>query len=178
MSPHPVTSRLLQDGSSVFLNLHGSSGVSPRARSQNFSPPPPPQSHRGSAANLHFDSLAEDPPTFCPPSGGSLRAAQAPRVSPPLHTSQSLQGGGGGVSEAFAVGPTAQGITSAPLTSCPQGPSQRPRWARLLYGRRQRWQPLGRGFERPSWRRWQGHRNSEYRTVTAGLQARPPAFEL
>lgn len=61
VSPHPVTSRLLQDGSSVFLNLHGSSGVSPRARSQNFSPPPPPQSHRGSAANLHFDSLAENP---------------------------------------------------------------------------------------------------------------------
>lgn len=126
----------------------------------------------------HSRGILAASPTFCPPSGGSLRAAQAPRVSPPLHTSQSLQGGGGGVSEAFAVGPIAQGITSAPLTSCPQGPARRPRWARLLYGRRQRWQPLGRGFERPSWRRWQGHRNSEYRTVTAGLQARPPAFEL
>lgn len=44
----------------------------------------------------HSRRILAASPTFCPPSGGSLRAAQAPRVSPPLHTSQSLQGGGGG----------------------------------------------------------------------------------
>lgn len=42
------------------------------------------------------------------------------------------------------------GVTSAALTSYPQGPGRRPRRARLLFERRQRWQQLGRGFARPS----------------------------
>lgn len=118
------------------------------------------------------------PSSFGRPSQGGPSSRRA-LLSPYLPA----QGGGGGP-EVRGLDPKAQGVlgtasvTSIPLTSCPRGPGQRPRWARLLCGRRRRWRRLGRGSGKPSGRRGQGDRNSESTTATAGLGARPPAFEL
>lgn len=68
-------------------------------------------------------------------------------------------------------------VTSAPLTSCPQGPGRRPRRVLLLFERRQRWLQLGRGSARPSQRCWHGDKRVETKEQLRGCGP-PPAFEL